>query len=82
MYYICRMDDLEFWGVFGEQRLKVKVFRPQGGGRIQVFVDNYLEGTMDKVNGTWVFDVPRKGILTSVDILMLSEMLDGEVQEI
>lgn len=76
------MEDIEFWGIFGDRRLKVKIFRPQGGGRIQVFVNNYLEGTMEKVNGAWAFDVPRKGIPTGEDILILCEMLDSKVSKI
>lgn len=71
------MKDVEFWGVLGEQRLKVKISRPHGGGWVQIFVNNYLEGTMEKVNGTWAFAVSRNGILTSADILILCDLLDG-----
>lgn len=75
--YFCRMQDLEFWGAFGDIKLRVKVIRPHGGGSIQILVNNYLQGLMDKVNGTWLARVPPNGLLTSTDILILGDLIDG-----
>jgi hypothetical protein len=71
------MRALEFIGVFGERRLKVQLYRPHGGGGIQVLINNYLEGTMEKVKGVWMAHLPRSSILTSADILIIQDILES-----
>lgn len=71
------MCNFEFRGVIGDKQVKVNVFRPYGGGRIQILVDNFLSGMMERNGDTWLVDIPRNSILTGDDLMIIADMIDG-----
>jgi len=70
------MCNLRFEGIIGDKTLLVSVFRPQGGGWILIMVNHRLQGSIEKVNGIWLVDLPRNSWLTSDDLMVLIDMME------
>ena len=75
------MKDIEFMAAFGDDRKRVRISRPQGSSSgYQVFIANYYQGIIVKLNNEWVGHLNARSELTSDDILILGDIIDNASQ--
>lgn len=73
------MQNLEFQGIIGVKRINVRIWQASfGGGGYQILIDNYLHGTMRKIEGSWIASINRGSFLTAEDISILGDAIDAE----
>lgn len=73
------MVGIEFDAAYGNDRKMVVIRQLSGLGNIyQVFIGNYYEGTIVKLNGEWVAHLNLKSDLTADDIQLLGDIIDNQ----
>jgi hypothetical protein len=71
------MQDLELTILISVQ-IQVKIFRPLHGGRVEILINNFREGTMEKNGGIWSAVLKPGSQLTGADISIIGDMLDDQ----
>jgi hypothetical protein len=73
------MVSIEFDAAYGNDRKMVVIRQLSGSGKIyQVFIGNYYEGTIVKLNGEWAAHLNLKSDLTADDIQLLGDIIDNQ----
>ena len=73
------MVSIEFDAAYGNDRKMVVIRQLSGSGNIyQVFIGNYYDGMLVKLNGEWVAHLNLKSDLTSDDIQLLGDIIDNQ----
>ena len=72
------MKDFAFTISVSKTPKRVVIFQPNGGGLYFLFMDNYYQGTMVNLNGSWIGNLNIKSELTGDNIEVLGKMIEGE----
>lgn len=73
------MKQLDFTATYGDEKKNVKITEPNGtGGGFQVFIDDYYQGMLMKLNNEWVGHLNDKSQLSPDDISALGDIIDKE----
>lgn len=73
------MTPIEFTATFGHVQKTVRLSQANGGdGGYQIFIDDYYQGTIVKLNGEWAAHLGREPSITGDDIGVLGEIIEGE----
>lgn len=69
------MQTLEFYAIFSNENKIIKVIEQKSSGACEIYIDNYLQGTLTTYKGDYNVHLNNKSCLTGDDVMILIEML-------